>query len=96
MVMSHCLRKTKNVIDEAQTERGLFLMGISIWEIAMLVKKKRIELNTSCQTWVHRSLSLPGVRLLPLSADIAVESCDLPGEFHGDRADRIHHFKRKS
>lgn len=63
--------------------------AISIWEIAMLVKKKRISLNTTCHIWVNRVLSLPGVFLVPLSPDVAIETCELPGNFHGDPADRM-------
>ncbi|HLA96563.1 MAG TPA: PIN domain-containing protein, partial [Pyrinomonadaceae bacterium] len=35
------------------------------------------------------ALSLPNTILLPLSPRIAVESNNLPGEFHRDPADRI-------
>lgn len=81
--------RIKKTIDSSAIDNELYLSAISVWEIAMLVRKKRITLNTSCQTWVHCSLSLPGVNLIPLSPEIAIESCELPGDFHGDPADRI-------
>jgi PIN domain nuclease of toxin-antitoxin system len=38
---------------------------------------------------LDQALSYPGVRLLPLSPDIAAESANLPREFHKDPADQI-------
>lgn len=81
--------KAKKMIDTAAAKDTLYISAISIWEIAMLVQKKKIILNTSCQAWVNKSLSLPGVNFTPLSPEIAIESCDLHGSFHGDPADRI-------
>lgn len=81
--------RVKNIIDASAVENELYISAISIWEMAMLVSKKKITLNTSCQAWVNKSLSLPGVSLIPLSPEISIESCNLPGNFHGDPADRI-------
>ena len=39
--------------------------------------------------WVDRALQAPGVYLAPLDALSAVESTLLPGEMHGDPADRF-------
>ena len=38
---------------------------------------------------MRAALRAPGVTLLPLSPEIAVESTRLPGSPHGDPADRI-------
>jgi len=35
------------------------------------------------------ALSYPGIRLLDLTPQIAIESTQLPGEFHRDPADQI-------
>ena len=42
-----------------------------------------------CLDWVKQALSAPGISLAPLTPEIAVLSNRLPGEFHGDPADRI-------
>jgi len=55
----------------------------------MLEAKGRIRLSKDCLSWVHDALSSPGISLVPLTPEIAVESCRLPGTFHGDPADRI-------
>lgn len=76
-------------IEEASQEGGLLVSAISVWEVAMLEAKGRITLSRALDDWVQTALQAPGVRLLPLSPEIAVESTRLPGEVHGDPADRI-------
>lgn len=75
---------------EAAREGGrAFISVISIWEVAMLVGKGRLVLPLSVDVWIERSLQLPGVRLLPFSAAIALETARLPEPMHKDPADRI-------
>lgn len=63
--------------------------AISVWEVAMLVAKRRIQLDRPVEQWVDIALALPGIQLAPLEPAIAVRSTKLPGEFHPDPADRI-------
>lgn len=52
-------------------------------------RKGRIAVQPDCLGWVSVALAKTGVRLLPMSAQIAVGSSFLPDGFHGDPADRI-------
>ena len=61
--------------------------SISVWEVAMLEAKGRLQLKHGVEVWLDLNLAAP-VALEPLGPVIAVESCRLPG-FHGDPADRI-------
>lgn len=76
-------------IEQAAGEDGLTLSPISLWEVGMLSAKGRIAVEPDCMTWVTMALAKTGVRLLPMSAQIAVGSGFLPDGFHGDPADRI-------
>jgi PIN domain nuclease of toxin-antitoxin system len=76
----------RRAIDEA--ERAL-VCAISVWEVAMLVAKRRIQLDRPVEQWVDIALALPGIQLAALELAIAVRSTKLPGEFHPDPADRI-------
>ena len=76
----------RRAIDRA--ERAL-VSAISVWEVAMLVAKRRIQLDRPVEQWVDIALALPGIQLAPLEPAIAVRSTRLPGEFHPDPADRI-------
>jgi len=63
--------------------------AISCWEIAKLVERGRIELSCPLMEWFEQALSYPGVYLLDLTPEIAIESTQLPGEFQRDPADQI-------
>jgi len=55
----------------------------------MLEAKGRIVLGAPCEKWVATALALPGLRLIGLEPEIAVASSRLPGDMHGDPADRM-------
>jgi len=55
----------------------------------MLEAKGRIRFPKLCLDWAKEALAMPGLSLLDLSPEVAVESSRLPGQFHGDPADRI-------
>ena len=76
-------------IEEASAGGRILVSAISVWEVAMLESRGRISLSLQVDEWVRTALRLPGVRLLELSPEIAVESTRLPGGFQGDPADRI-------
>ena len=82
-------RPVEKAIDEAAERSAVFVSVISIWEIAMLVRARRIELSVSIDRWVEMALAMPGITLLPFSAAIAIESVNLPEPMHKDPADRI-------
>jgi PIN domain nuclease of toxin-antitoxin system len=63
--------------------------AISCWEIAKLVEYRRLGLPSPLEEWFEQALSYPGVQLLALTPEIAVESTRLPSEFHRDPADQI-------
>jgi len=67
----------------------VLVSAISVWEVAMLVAKRRIALDRPVEQWVDVALALPGIQLAPLEPAIAIRSTRLPGAFHPDPADRI-------
>jgi PIN domain nuclease of toxin-antitoxin system len=68
---------------------GLGVSAISLWEIAKAVELGRLTLPVPIQDWFLIALAYPGIRLLPLTPQIAIESTQLPGAFHKDPADQI-------
>ena len=76
-------------LDQARTQDGLRVSSISVWELGILHAKGRIQLSIPLRDWVKRALEPAGISLLPLDAETAVESSLLPGEPHGDPADRF-------
>lgn len=76
-------------IQNAESEGGLRVSVISVWELAMLEKRGKLALPMDVRTWVEEALSKPGVSVAPLTPEISIESVRLPGELHGDPADRM-------
>ncbi len=76
-------------IDAAGRRGEVLVSAISVWEVAMLEAKGRISLSRPLQEWTRAALRAPGIKLLGLSPEIAIESTRLPGGTHGDPADRI-------
>ena len=65
------------------------MSSITCWEIAKLVEYGRIELPKPIKDWFKISIDYPGVKILEITSEIAIESTQLPGEFHKDPADQI-------
>ncbi len=76
-------------VDNAQKHDGILISAISVWELGMLVEKKRIEIEMDTLEWVERSLASRGVKLISLTPRISILSSRLPGALHGDPADRM-------
>ncbi len=78
-------------IDRATNGSQLRVCAMSVWEIGMLHSKGRLQLTSDPLDWARNALAAPGLALVPLSPEIAIESTRLPGaEFlHGDPVDRI-------
>lgn len=73
----------------AHEEADIGVSAISCWEIAKLVEYGRLTLPCSLESWFEQALSYPGIRLLPLTPKIVIESTRLPGDFHRDPADQM-------
>ncbi len=78
----------KKLIKKTQTDQRA-IASISIWEFAMMTSRGRIQLSISPDEWINYAVNKTGLRVLELSGETAVESCNLPGNFHNDPADRI-------
>jgi PIN domain nuclease of toxin-antitoxin system len=67
---------------------GLGVSIISAWEVAKLVEKKRLKLSCPVDAWLNEAVAYPGIRVIPLTLPIIVQSTQLTG-FHKDPADQI-------
>jgi PIN domain nuclease of toxin-antitoxin system len=88
---SELSQNARNVIEAelSATEGVVLVSAISAWEIAMLVKAERLVLTMEVNDWLETASNIEGVRFVPVSNEIAVESTRLPGDFHKDPADRM-------
>jgi len=82
-------RAVRAVIDVAASSRSVYVPLISVWELAMLTAKKRLEFDRPVRQWVEEALEKPGLQLLPFTTEIAIEAALLPEPMHKDPADRM-------
>lgn len=80
---------TVRAIERAGARRALRVSVISVWEIALLESKGRIDFPMGCSKWISRALDRADLELVGLDRDVAIESCRLPGVLHADPADRF-------
>lgn len=76
-------------IERAAQRNEVLIPAIVFWEIAMLDARGRIQLSRSCSAWCDQVQARPGVRIVPLTPVISIDSTRLPGSFHSDPADRM-------
>ena len=81
--------EVKQEITSAQENSQLFISSISLWEIAMLKCKKRINVYEPIKDFLESISNINGLSIKDISPEIATESVSIIDEFHGDPADRI-------
>lgn len=72
-----------------EAERDLGISAISCWEVGMLIQHGRLLLNPDARTGLQEALSIPKLRVVPVTQTVATEAGFLSSDFHGDPADRI-------
>jgi PIN domain nuclease of toxin-antitoxin system len=82
-------KEASRSIVHADTAGQLACSDISLWEIAMLIEKKRIEPGTNAQTFIQLVLAARTIKVLPITPEIASMSAQPDFCPHGDPADRI-------
>ena len=83
---------TKNATDainKADEHNALIISDISIWEISMLIKKKRLEVNTTAANFINLFLQSRNISVQSISPEIAELSVNFSSEINNDPADRI-------
>ena len=58
-------------------------------ELAMLVAHGRMALSVDTRQWLDLVGQIEAVEFVPVDNAIAIDSVELPGEFHKDPADRL-------
>jgi PIN domain nuclease of toxin-antitoxin system len=76
-------------ISQAQLDGLLLISSISLWEIAMLVNKKKINVFARVVDFLADIENLHGIQIIQIDSKIASESISFTNNFHGDPADRM-------
>jgi PIN domain nuclease of toxin-antitoxin system len=82
-------KKATAAIAQADDAGTLACCDISLWEIAMLVSKGRLDPGTNAQEFIELVLSARKIEIIPITPAIAAKSVLSGFCPHGDPADRI-------
>jgi len=82
-------RKARTSIDRANETDGIIFCEISLWEIAMLMQKQRLDIDLSYLEFINLLKTSNNFIFKGISPEIAELSTNLPPEINQDPADRI-------
>lgn len=80
-------RPAVTAIRTAQREDGVAIAAITLWELAVLVTRGRIQAYGTIEASVR--LLIEGVVVKPITPEIAVLAAQFPDDFPRDPADRL-------
>lgn len=81
-------RRARAALEDGLETDGLACSDISLWEIALLAAKRKIDAGPDIAAFIQSALQLRSVRVLPINPAIAtLAQSDLFS--HGDPADRL-------
>ena len=66
----------KKIIESAQGENKLLISSISLWEIAMLKSKKRINIYEPLKDFLQAITDIDGIKVIHILPDIAADRAD--------------------
>jgi PIN domain nuclease of toxin-antitoxin system len=79
----------KRALDKASESHTLLISDISLWEIAMLIRKKRVEVEETPANFLRLVLRARNYQIVGISPEIADLSVNLDARINGDPADRL-------
>ncbi len=82
-------RLPKRATKAIRSAKRIGIADISLWEFAMLVERRRIEVDRQPREWLNDALDDDRFVVFAISPEIASRSASLGAQFHGDPADRL-------
>ena len=80
-------REAASAIRRARRDGGLAVSAITVWELALLVARGKVQVYGSVETSLR--LLLEGVTTLPITTEIAALATQFPDGYPHDPADRL-------
>jgi PIN domain nuclease of toxin-antitoxin system len=82
----------RRVLASVGDDEPVGLAAISLKEAAWLLARGRVTINrdpSEWAAWLRDAAAAPGLDVLPLTVEVAIESERLPDDFPSDPADRL-------
>lgn len=82
-------RAAESALRRARRADGLAMSSISLWEMASLFARRRIETYGTIEASVRQVLETVGVMVRPITQEIAILATQFPESYPRDPADRL-------
>ncbi len=86
---SELSENARNEVNRSQELGEILIADISLWEIAMLMKRERIKINTTYTAFIRLIIEAFSVKVVPINPEIADLSVSLGAGINLDPADRL-------
>ena len=81
--------EARRAIEQAIDRGAALVSSVSVWEVALLVTRGRLQLDRPVRAWLAEAEAVAGFRFVPVDNRIATESVLLREGLHADPADRF-------
>ena len=78
----------KTLCDQMEFQKNGLVASISLWEIALKVKKGKLDIGVDMNTYVETLQRSEVIQIVPIDTSLWVDSVNLDWE-HRDPADRV-------
>lgn len=82
-------RSAASAIRRARANQGLGIAAISLWELALMFSRGRLEATGTIEASVRLVLERTGVIIRPITPEVAALATQFPDDFPRDPADRL-------
>jgi len=82
-------RTAAAAIRRARANQGIGISAMSLWELALMFSRGRLEAIGAIETSVTLMLERSGAFIKPITAEIAALATQFPDDFPHDPADRL-------
>ncbi len=81
--------EARRMVQQTASQGEAMVSTITLWEIAMLARRRRLPLRQPVQDWLDDLCARSRLVIVEVSKDIAIAAGMLADDIHGDPADRI-------
>jgi len=82
-------RSAASAIRRARANQGIGISAMSLWELALMFSRGRLQATGTIEASVQLVLERSGVTIKPITPEVAVLATQFPEDFPHDPADRL-------
>lgn len=82
-------RPAASAIRRARAHQGIGVAAITLWELAMMFSRGRLQTTETVEASVRLVIDRSGVTVKPITPEVAAVATEFPPDFPLDPADRL-------